>query len=103
MRSKRGVEAGATKGAASRSFQDSVPPLARGSAIERLMARFLVSWSVRRSGALSDRQLRHIDPAPLLPARQRRLDQLDALGAFLERPLVPVSYTHLTLPTSDLV
>src|SRR6185295_9253702 len=36
----------------------------------------------------SQRERGDVDPAPLLPARERRLDELDALGAFLERPLV---------------
>src|SRR6185369_10333444 len=38
--------------------------------------------------AASQCKRRQIDPAPLLPAGKRRFDELDALGAFLERPLV---------------
>src|SRR5437763_16069115 len=36
----------------------------------------------------SQRERRHVDPAPRLPALERRLDELHALGAFAERPLV---------------
>src|SRR5215208_5900103 len=94
MRSKRGVDAGAANGAASRSFQVAVPPPASGRAIERLMANSSWGYDVRPA-AVSQRQLRQVDPAAFLPARERRLDQLHALGAFLERPLVRRVLDHV--------
>src|SRR5689334_3413208 len=82
MRSKRGGDAGTANGAASRSVHVSVAPSSRGRTMDRLMSGSFVRW------AGSDRERGHVDPAPLLPARERRLDELHALGAFLERPSV---------------
>jgi hypothetical protein len=43
----------------------------------------------------SSGQRRHVDPAPLLPALQRGLDQLHALGAFGQRPAVGRVFDHV--------
>src|SRR6185312_17568366 len=46
------------------------------------------SVSGKAIAELLDRERLDVDPAPLLPARERRLDELDALGALDEVPLV---------------
>ena len=38
---------------------------------------------------------RHVDPAPLFPALQRRLDQLHALGAFRQGPAIGLVLDHV--------
>src|SRR5687768_14373423 len=65
-----------------RSVYDASEPSSRGRLI------FIARPS-------SQRERGHVDPAPLLPALQRGLDELHALGALGQGPLVGRVFGHV--------